>query len=405
MVAFSDYPERRSAWIYEFKQWHGQLTDLARHLVPDANVALMTAICLGAGSVEPDTTADRQQLVPAFEKLYRQHPQAAVHAAARFALTKWNVELPTVTAPKDAEWIATDLGFNLVRIRPGAFVRSRFTQGSKKDSGQQLPPEHQMVTIQKPFLAGDREVSVELFYRFFDDPDWPEEQKPKSVPVKDPETGKTKVRKWSHHLNISRYKECPVQQVNFDDAILFCNWLSHREGLQPCYKPRSAKRNEPSRWSFDTSANGYRLPTESEWEYFARAGTRTFWHSGQDEVILTDYVAGIRNCDYGTKRCGSMFPSPWGLFDTHGNVREWCWDWNVPWPANTPAVVAGTGPDQPQPGKNKRVARGGCFTDRAEPMRSDRRSAGDPRGSSSRQSRVGLRVVRNAEDFESGPVN
>ena len=383
MLRFEDFPERRSAWIYEFKEWHGSLNELTALLQSESDLSLLSGLLMAIGATGERSAADRSALSPIAQRLFETHPDAGVHAAAEYLLSKWKIARPSTVQIENANWQPSGFDFTVARIPAGEFTRFRLL----RLAGQQAPPVPQQISVPKPFYIATTEVTVELFLRFVNDSSWPRELRP--APFKpDPKVGKPK--KWHYHMGISRTADCPIQQVNFDDSLLFCNWLSDQANLVPVYS-----RDEQGEWVLDKEANGYRLPTEAEWEYSARAGTRTFWFSGQDEIVLQDYSVYARTTDYGTKPCGSFLPNPFGLFDTSGNVREWCWDRFAPWPTQPTELVADSGPTLPK--LRKRVRRGGCFADRAEPMRNDRRASGQPNGTESRQSRLGLRVARNAE--------
>ncbi|MCL2806475.1 MAG: formylglycine-generating enzyme family protein [Treponema sp.] len=135
----------------------------------------------------------------------------------------------------------------------------------------------------------------------------------------------------------------PVEQVSWYDAIVFCNLLSIKEGLLPVYS--IAESTDPKAWGPIPTAwddplrdiwdaviiledkTGYRLPTEAQWEYACRAGTTTDWHFGDDESELEEYAWYLANSNNITHQVGLLKPNQWGLYDMHGNVFEWCWDW------------------------------------------------------------------------------
>lgn len=109
----------------------------------------------------------------------------------------------------------------------------------------------------------------------------------------------------------------PVESVSWWDAVHFCNALSGQEGLTPVYRV-GADGESVDR---DTSADGYRLPTEAEWEHACRAGT-----SGPRYGPLDDIAWHRQNSGERVHEVGGRLPNPWGLYDMLGNVWEWCWD-------------------------------------------------------------------------------
>jgi len=114
--------------------------------------------------------------------------------------------------------------------------------------------------------------------------------------------------------------DLPVTEVSRFDAIQFCNALSERVGLAPCYQTTAGQV------SWDRSAPGYRLPTEAEWEYACRAGTTTRWSFGDDESMLGKYAWYRENSGGQAHPVATKQPNPWGLYDMHGNVWEWVFD-------------------------------------------------------------------------------
>ena len=149
-----------------------------------------------------------------------------------------------------------------------------------------------------------------------------------TVTVDDFYIGKYEVtqKEWKEVMgnNPSYFKgdNSPVEEVSWYDAVEFCNKLSKKEGLTPCYSG-SGKNTK-----CDFSANGYRLPTEAEWEYAALGGnkSRGYKYSGSNTIGEVAWYGN--NSGSKTHPVGKKQPNELGIYDMSGNVWEWCWDWH-----------------------------------------------------------------------------
>jgi len=195
----------------------------------------------------------------------------------------------------------------------------------------------------------------------------------------------------------------PVGSVSWYEAIIFCNKLSMKEKLSPVYRING--NTDPEIWGavptsndrtwdavvMDKSKNGYRLPTEAEWEYACRAGKTTAFNNGNDDYAnktSIDEIAWWDNNSGGkTHQVGLKQPNAWGLYDMHGNVWEWCWDWYGSYPGG-----AWTDPLGASSGSGRVVRGGSWYSYIGEGLRSAYRGSDAP---NSRNSVIGFRLVRS----------
>jgi formylglycine-generating enzyme required for sulfatase activity len=260
----------------------------------------------------------------------------AARLEARKSLTAVEKLLGAVPSIGKAKMLTLDLG-NEITMKLVLIPKGTFTMGSPETeggrAGNEGPPHP--VTITKPFYMGTTEVTQAQY---------------EAVMGKNPSTFKG--------------TENPVDSVSWNDAVEFGRKLSDRTGKK------------------------VRLPTEAEWEYACRAGTKTPFSFGEKEADMGDYAWYNSNSGGKTRPVGGKKPNAWGLYDMHGNLEEWCGDSSVESYANPKKV----GPQGPAAGAT-RVLRGGGWNLWPQVCRSAWRSLHD---SGTRSNWAGLRVVLDA---------
>jgi len=241
---------------------------------------------------------------------------------------------PTATASVSVMEIHTPLGVAMVLLPGGAFTMGG-TAGGVDES-----PRHKVIL--SPFAIDKYEVTQEQLAKL---------QMPNPSQFKGPRR--------------------PVEQVRWSDAAQLCNARSRAEGLQPCY--------DEATFACDFNANGYRLPTEAEWEYAARAGSRTTGLNTDGtgaavEKQLSSHACYAGNSRQKTDPVGSRKPNAFGLHDMRGNVLEWCQDvYDAGYYQHSPV----TDPHGPEDGP-KRVMRGGAWNSTPSQCRTTARYAEIP---------------------------
>jgi formylglycine-generating enzyme required for sulfatase activity len=215
------------------------------------------------------------------------------------------------------------IGMKFKLLRPGTFVMGSI------DGAEDEMPVH-LVTITRPFYMGVYEVTQEQW---------------KQVMGKNPSAFEDDKR--------------PVENVSWNEVLKFIKKLSEKEGVH------------------------YRLPTEAEWEYSCRAGTKTRFYWGDE--FSGEYAWYLENSGGTTQSVGQKKPNAWGLYDMTGNVYEWCAD-------SYGDYTVGQLVDPEKSGSTRRIGRGGSWNTRAEGCRSSNRGSNHP---FRRFDVLGFRLVRD----------
>ncbi len=242
----------------------------------------------------------------------------------------------------DNSVISNSVGMRFVRIPKGTFL-----MGSPPDEEGHIYDEHQHeVTLSRDFYIGVYAVTQRQYQRVI---------------------GKNPSRFQGPEVKNADSSNHPVENVSYDDAVEFCRRLSELS---------------------DEQADGrrYRLPTEAEWEYACRAGSKTAFSFGSNATDLGSHAWYAANSNDMTHAVGGKKPNAFGLYDMHGNVEEWCSDWyDAKYYASSPA----TDPRGPDSG-SLRVFRGGSWRFRLDSLRCADRGYSTP---NKRHDEYGIRVV------------
>ncbi len=343
----------------------------------------------------------RNALIPKLQTVYRDQPDPGLHAAAQWLLHTWkqdawlkqlnadwtrddeqrakrlaeiqqslgsDMDRPAGHSPR---WCVNSQGQTLVVV-PGPVT---FQMGSPDGESDETP---HMVRIGRSFALTATLVTRAQFEIYFRERGFAD-------------TYRLALDKFN------KYPEQPAVAVNWYMAADYCNWLSDKEGLAPCYEIggltladnfQSAKATLKANY---LSLAGYRLPTEAEMEYATRASTDTSRYFGQTEGLLPKYAWYLQDPGDNTHPVGLLKPNDLGLFDAHGNAWRWCQERYKPYPKGD-AVSDDLEDDQLEViGTTSRVLRGGSFGGRPSLVRSACRGWGAP---SDRGTSNGFRAAR-----------
>jgi serine/threonine protein kinase/formylglycine-generating enzyme required for sulfatase activity len=327
LLRHSPDPSRRTYLVHALGRLGTEPEMILRRLEAETEVSARRALILSLGEFTGAQLplARRQALVDRLLQWYRDDPDPGLHSAVDWLLRHgwqgttarrldWHQQsaLNAIDQdlagqpPGDRHWYITRQGHTLAVVRgPVQFLMGSPTyEPGRVEKYERL----QSTTIPRSFAIGTKEVTVEQFRRFL---------------KANPSIGNNR----DLPTEYCPYEDCPVLRVTWYEAAQYCNWLSQQEGIPPdqwCYprEPIGEGMKLPEDYLQRT---GYRLPTESEWEYACRAGALTSRFYGSSATMLKEYAWYQRTpSTEHSWPVGQLKPNDLGLFDIYGNAAEWC---------------------------------------------------------------------------------
>ena len=396
VLKHSPDPRARSCLIH----WLGPLGANPRSLIerlddePDVTIRRALLLALGEFSEAQLSMSEREPLIARLSALYETDPDAGMHAAAEWLLRNWNHDawlkqtnaklaqtsrvpgtdskrigpagsvagLTALLAGTNARWYVNTQAQTFVILQADEFLMGSPTSEPDRSNDE---VQHRR-RIGRTLAIAAKPVTREEYQRFLDD------------------AGNRDVTRYDID-QYSRSGDSPQVAMDWYDSARYCNWLSRTEGIpenQWCYEPNSdgkyAEGMQPAADFLERS--GYRLPTEAEWEFACRAGAATSRYYGSGTALLPKFAWFIENSPGNYARpTGLLKPNDFGLFDSLGNVWEWCHDVYAKYPVNdSDAVINDDGDKNAVEEKYSRVLRGASFRFQSSSVRSCYRNLNRP---------------------------
>ncbi len=422
VLDFTDDREAMTQFIHRLRSLGVAAADVTdiydqfRNEKPTTRYGLLMA--LGEFQLTEIPQQHRARLIADLTDCYARDPSSGIHSASGWLLRKWgqaeavrlNDEIPVAYSSK-RQWFnvvidskvpevteesdekdetsteSTDADAKPAKLLPAKFSLTfvvfqpgTFTFGSPPNEPARGSDEdlHE-ATITQPFAVLDREITFREMLAC-------------------QQAGTLKYDYETVFPGYGSNMQSPVMAVSWYDAVRFCRWLTTEAGMpessqcyvdpaaiDPAKVPTDERGEAPRNWPLDRSKNGFRLPTEHEWEVAARGGTKTMYEFGGDMNLVEHYGWFVEPSQRLLHAPKTLRPSSRGLFDMHGNVWEWCADWYIEDPST------GTAEDPIGPSEGKyRVYRGGGWAQDRTKLRSADRRLHDP---VTRGNDLGFRIV------------
>jgi len=381
-------------------------TDIERQQADRLLFAVLMA--LGEYRLEELPALERVPVVDQLVRWMADDLSSAIHGATGWLLRRWEHEELALRVDKTVvpynpkrEWFTLRFAHPTYSVM-GAPIVERFRYltfvivpagdyliGAPSDEvGYRPEEERHHVRLTRSFAISDREVTWDLYSPFAGG-----EQRKQSM----------------IHYRRSLGPNDPAFSMTWLEAVRYCRWLTEKMGLEEadqCYCPEDRlekdRQDNPLSWPLELDRRGFRLPTDCEWEIACRAGTITAYSFGSDRDLIGEYCRFEGNTPSGwASIAGNLRPNPLGLFDMHGNLREWCHDCFGERLDDISVLVDYTGPDT---STGPRCTRSGSWRSPADRVRSACR-VGERR--TFRTEQIGFRLVVAPQEFPSGssPVN
>jgi formylglycine-generating enzyme required for sulfatase activity len=315
-------PTLRSFLIHSLAPYDTPVNAVIQRLTATTDVSERRALILSLGAYNNEQLPPelRQKIIPALLNWYRTEPDPGVHGAIDWLLRQadegpihrpidWheksavqNIDNELSGQPQGhREWYVNSLG-QMMTVVTGPVT---FQMDWRFNVNDEFLPKR----ITRSYAIATKEVTIGQFLQFLSDRRQGDYVGRRSAPD------------FQELERVSPGNDGPMLGVSWYDAVLFCNWLSRKEGLGQCYFQTPNNIINISEQLLEEPC--YRLPTEAEWEYAARAGAATTWSFGSALSLLPKYAWFINNSEMRSWPGGQLKPNDLGLFDMYGNAVEW----------------------------------------------------------------------------------